>query len=196
MGDRPDPAVAAREAGARLLVAGGGDQLSMFEADGAPVGPERRLPGRPAGSGNKLKGKLRELFTARGFRDPAEQLAMLAGLDRPDLHPLAYAAQIAVELGEPVLAVAGMMRQAATDLMPYWHAKLTPDVTFAQTVVPIMMQMPGAAPGVVIEGVAGSLDHPFAPADVRAGLVEQYQGLGGGDMGRDASAIRTEGVSD
>lgn len=193
MADKPDFAAMNRAAGERLQDVGA--QLSMFAADGAPVGPEARRPGRPAGAGNKLKGKLRDLATARGYRDPAEQLAMIAGLDRPDVHPLAYAGQIAELIGEPVLAVAGMMRQAAAELMPYWHAKLTPDVTFAQTVVPILMQMPGAAPGQVIEGMAGAMLHPYAPLDVRAALTQRNQGLSGSDDAGGGDAIRTDEVS-
>ena len=122
-----------------------GEQLGLFGPEGAAIEPaERRAgPGRPAGSGNKLKSKLGQLMAARGYRDPAEHLAMLAGLDRPDLHPLALAAALAEELGEDVAAVMREMRQAAGELLPYWHAKVTPDVTVHQTAVQVVM--PGAA---------------------------------------------------
>ena len=129
------------ERGSRI--ADEGEQLGLFGEEGAPIPPERRAgPGRPAGSGNKLKGKLRDLLAARGYRDPAEQLAMLAGLDRPDLHPLAHAALLAEQTGEDVAAVMREMRQAAGELMPYWHAKMTPDVAITQAV---QIVMPGAA---------------------------------------------------
>lgn len=105
---------------------------------------------------------MREYFTARGYRDPAEQLAMIAGLDRPDLHPMAYAAQVAQELGEDVTAVLREMRQAAGELLPYWHAKLTPDVQ-VQAPVQILMAGPGGAVGLSVDGAAGE----FEPLDVR-----------------------------
>lgn len=129
--------------GARI--AAEGEQLGLFGPEGAAIEPaERRAgPGRPAGSGNKLKSKLGQLMAARGYRDPAEQLAMLAGLDRPDLHPMALAALLAEQTGEDVAAVMREIRQAASELMPYWHAKVTPDVAVHQTAVQVVM--PGAA---------------------------------------------------
>ncbi|GAB1361809.1 hypothetical protein MASR1M32_10450 [Rhodobacter sp.] len=195
-GDKPSREDLARMAGDALLDAGAPDQLNMFGDDkGAVVPVERRAgPGRPAGSGNRIKAKLRDYMAAQGYRDPAAQLAMLAGLDRPDLHPLGYAAQIAATLGEPVTEVAKLMRQAAADLMPYWHAKLTPDVSVQAPAVNIGLVIGDAAGGLraAPDGtVAPHLD-PYAPLDVRLGIFEQDQSLG--DDGADASdsAHRTE----
>ena len=172
----------ARLGGKNLLTAGGPEgQLDMFgDGQGAAVPVEaRKGPGRPAGAGNKLKAKLRDLMSARGYRDPAEQLAMLAGLDRPDLHPLGYAALIAAELGEPVTAVASLMRQAAAELMPYHHAKITPDAVVNAPAVNILMAGQGAAVGIAAS-VQGNPD-AFAPLDVRLGHIEQNQQVSGGD---------------
>lgn len=179
--EKPSRQDLARMGGQNLLAAGAPDgQLSMFGDDqGAAVPVEARKPGRPAGSGNKLKAKLRDLMAARGYRDPAEQLAMLAGLDRPDLHPLGYAALIAAELGEPVTAVASLMRQAAAELMPYHHAKITPDAVVNAPAVNILMAGQGVAVGIAAS-VQGDPD-AFAPLDVRLGHIEQNQQVSGGD---------------
>lgn len=182
MGDKPSRTDLARLGGNTLLTDGApGGQLDMFGDDkGAAVPVERRAgPGRPAGSGNKLKGKLKDYMAAQGYRDPAAQLAMLAGLDRPDLHPLGYAAQIAAALGEPVTAVAGLMRQAAAELMPYWHAKITPDVAVQAPAVNILMASDGAS--VAIAGVPAQGGDDFAPLDVRIAQMLENQRVSGGD---------------
>ncbi|WP_112312507.1 hypothetical protein [Pseudogemmobacter bohemicus] len=181
-GDKPDPREIAMAAGRALLAereAGG--QLDMFGGDQGEAVPveDRRGPGRPAGSSNKLRGKIRELMAARGYRDPAEQLAMLAGLDRPDLHPLGYAAQIAATLGEPVMLVAREMRQAAAELMPYWHAKITPDIAVQAPAVNILMA--GDAAAVAVQGAMPGAGAGFAPLDVRMMQIEQNQQVSGGD---------------
>lgn len=123
----------------------GGEQLDMWGESGSVVpAAQRSGPGRPAGSPNKLTAKLGQLMAQRGYRDPAEHLAMMAGLDRPDVHPIAYAAQIAAELGEDVMDVAKVMRQAAADVLPYYHAKLTPDVQVNLPVMQVTMAAPMA----------------------------------------------------
>jgi hypothetical protein len=162
-----DPKViASRKIAAEQLLEGG-EQLSMFGEGGATVpAAERSGPGRPPGAQNKLKVKLGQYLAQKGYRDPAEQLAMLAGLDRPDVHPLAYAAEIARLLGEDVMAVARERRQAADALMPYWHPKLTPDTVIKADRVGILMAGPG---GLQLAGEGGAQD-PFAPADVRFAL--------------------------
>ncbi|MEL6886887.1 MAG: hypothetical protein AAFP87_20435 [Pseudomonadota bacterium] len=140
-----DPKViAARKASADRLLEEG-EQLDMWGGDGAVVPASQRGPGRPAGSGNKLKAKLRDYMAGQGYRDPAVQLAMMAGLDRPDVHPWAYAAQIGRELGEDTADVLKVMRQAAADVLPYYHAKLTPDVTVNAPTMNITMAAPGTA---------------------------------------------------
>lgn len=175
-----------------------GAQLGFFGDDGAPIAPNdpRRGPGRPAGAQNKLKSKVRDYLAAKGYRDPAEQLAMLAGLDQRELHPMAYAAQVAQLLGEPVMAVAREMRAAAEALLPYWHAKLTPDVQVNMPVVPIMMAVPGGMVGPDGMGGGQVLDgHAFAPLDVRAGLAHETvenQGLGDGASDGADGGARTE----
>ncbi|WP_226779002.1 hypothetical protein [Oceaniglobus trochenteri] len=146
--EKPDKRELRKMAAGNLLE--GGAQLDMFGDEGEVVPVETRSgPGRPAGSGNKLKTKVRAFMAAKGYRDPVEQLAMLAGMDRPDLHPLAYAAQIAEHLGEDVMDVAKVMRQAAADVLPYWHAKVTPDVQLNLPVMNVQMAppMPGQAAG-------------------------------------------------
>lgn len=65
-----------------------GDQLSLF---GPPVplppagegeaGEQGKRIGRPPGARNKVKAALRDLMAAQGWRDPAQQLAYLAGLN-------------------------------------------------------------------------------------------------------------------
>ena len=188
MPSRSEIEAANRKAGKALLAEG--EQLGLFGPEGKPV--ERRAgPGRPAGAGNKLKGKLRDLMAARGYRDPAEQLAMIAGLDQRELHPMAYAASVAASIGEPVLAVAREMRQAAAELMPYWHAKITPDVLQQGAQVNILMQ---GADGTVALRVEGGSD-PFAPLDARLGMnreTVEYQGLDDGAPEGSDNEARTE----
>lgn len=194
MADKPDQRTLNRMAGEALLR--DGQQADMFGEDGAVVPVERRAgPGRPAGAGNKVKTKLREYMAGQGYRDPAVQLAMLAGLDRPDLHPLGYAAQIAEVLGVPVTDVAREMRQASDALMPYWHAKITPDVAVTAPAVNILMAGPGGAVALSVPGAAD----PFAPLDVRmagAGQIQSNQQVADGTASHSDAAIRTGEVSD
>lgn len=136
-----------------------GAQLSMFEQDGGAIRPddERRGPGRPKGAANKLKTKIKEYMLGMGYRDPMQQLAMLSGIDRPDLHPMAYAAMIAQELGCSVMEVQREMRQATAELMPYWHAKVTPDVNAgAGAQVNIIQAAPGAQVAAVQSGASST----------------------------------------
>lgn len=194
-----DPKEARAKAAGRVLDAG--EQLGLFAGDGQAVPVERRAgPGRPPGATNKIKAKLRDLMAVRGYRDPAEQLAMIAGLDRPDVHPMALAAAIAAELGEDMVAVVREMRLAAGELMPYWHPKLTPDVAVTAPAVNILMAGADGSVAVQVGGAAAGAD-PFAPLDVRldggAGrigeTVEHQQVSGAPDDGAD-DAARTEGA--
>jgi hypothetical protein len=66
--------------------------------------------------------------------------------------------------------VAREMRQAAGELMPYWHAKITPDVSVQAPAVNILMQGASGAVGMAIEGT-----DPFAPLNVRLGQMQQNQ---------------------
>lgn len=196
MSDKPNPAWLARNGGKQLEEQGA--QLGFFGESGEPIAPvdAKRGAGRPAGAGNKLKSKIKDYLAAKGYRDPAEQLAMLAGLDQRELHPMAYAAQVAQLLAVPVTDVIREMRQASAELMPYWHAKLTPDVSVTAPSVNILMQ--GAGGVITMDSGQGGLD-PFAPLDVRAGLdVEsvEYQQVNEGDDASRVSSPRIEGLSD
>jgi hypothetical protein len=174
-----------------------GVQLGMFGPEGEVVAPAGRAgPGRPPGAQNKLKARVRDYLAGKGYRDPAEQLALLAGLDRRDKHPLHVAAEIAAALGEDVMAVAREMRQAAEGLMPYWHPKLTPDVSVSAPSVNILMQ--GSDGSVGISLAMGGEDR-FAPLDVRAGLTidgtiegQSNQGLSDDADTQSDAASRTE----
>ena len=140
-----DPKLIAARQGAAHQLLEEGSQLDMWGEDGEARPAASRGPGRPAGSANKLKTKLREYMAGQGYRDPAVQLAMMAGLDRPDMHPIAYAAAIARELGEDTMDVLKVMRQAAADVLPYYHAKLTPDVSVQNATMNITMAPQGSA---------------------------------------------------
>lgn len=190
MGDKPSAEQLARIGGAMLERDGA--QLGFFGDDGQPIAPNdvRRGAGRPAGAGNKVKSKIRDYLAGKGYRDPAEQLAMLAGLDQRELHPMAYAAQVAQLLGVAVTDVIREMRQAAGELMPYWHAKLTPDVQVNVPSVNILMAGMGGVP--VLD--AGGAD-PFAPLDIRAGLISESvenQEVSEGDGDAFGQEVRTE----
>ncbi len=172
-----------REAAERFL--DGGEQLDMFGSGGSvvPAG-DRRGPGRPAGASNKLTSKVREFMAHQGYRDPAEQLAMMAGLDRPDLHPMAYAGQIAELLGEDMADVLKVMRQAAADVMPYWHAKLTPDVRVDAPVMNVLMAAPGAS--------AEQVRRVVGPPPMPEAKGTQDQGVSQSDDGDNDGEGRTE----
>lgn len=188
---------------AQRLIEQGSGQLGMFGPEGEVLPPATRGPGRPPGAQNKLKSRLKDYLAAKGYRDPAEHLALLAGLDRRDKHPLHVAAEIAAALGEDVMAVAREMRQATEALMPYWHAKLTPDVQVNAPAVSILMQGSDGAVGISL-GQGG--EDPYAPLDVRVGLLpgpeegdeDQGQGnqaLSEGQGVQSDAASRTDEVS-
>ncbi|MEO1606744.1 MAG: hypothetical protein AAFU34_15610 [Pseudomonadota bacterium] len=122
-------------------------QLGMFEEDGAAVPAAERGRGRPPGSRNRINAKLRELLTVKGYADPAERLAQIAGLDRPDLHPVAYATMIAESIGESTGDVLKVQRQALADLLPYFHKKLAPDVAIQQSNAMFVTMGGAGAPG-------------------------------------------------
>jgi hypothetical protein len=184
---------------AEKLIEQGSGQLGMFGPEGEVLPPSSRGPGRPPGAQNKLKSRLKDYLAAKGYRDPAEHLALLAGLDRRDKHPLHVAAEIAAALGEDVMAVAREMRQATEALMPYWHAKLTPDVQVNAPSVSILMQGMDGSVGISL-GAGG--DDPFAPLDVRVGLLpgsedeaQGNQALSEGQGVQSDSASRTDEVT-
>lgn len=162
-----DPKQRASDRAEKLIEQGSG-QLGMFGAEGEVLPPSTRGPGRPPGAQNKLKSRLRDYLSAKGYRDPAEHLALLAGLDRRDKHPLHVAAEIAAALGEDTMAVVREMRQATEALLPYWHAKLTPDVQVNAPSVSILMQDGSGAVGI---SLGAGVEDPFAPLDVRLGML-------------------------
>lgn len=143
---RDPKTIAARQGQADAFLTNG-VQIDMFGEDGKSIPPSERqakgLGGRPAGAKNKLKQKVAEYMAARGFRDPVDQLAMIAGLDRPDLHPMAYAAMIAEQLGEDTADVLKVMRQAASDILPYFHPKVTPEVQINADQMNVLVAAPG-----------------------------------------------------
>lgn len=147
-----------------------GAQAGLFGEDGEAMPPAVRAPGRPKGSPNKVNSKLRELMAHRGYRDPVEMLAKVAGLDRPDLHPVAYAAQVAEVLGEDTLDVLRVQAKAASDLLPYYHQKITPDQTKVQIAAQINMDR--GAGGKTIEGLAA-----YAPPPMPGEETEENQDL-------------------
>lgn len=199
MADRDQIEQARRDAKVRAAqdLRQGGAQLALFGQDGAAVAPEaRKGPGRPAGAKNKLTQKLAQLMATRGYRDPAEQLAMLAGLDRPDLHPLALAGELAELVEADPLAVLAQMRQAAADLMPYWHGKVTPDQAQQPPTQIVAVPVPTWA-----------ADRPAELRDITPGArriappplpheIQQNQGLAEAETRPSDAANRTDGAND
>lgn len=175
--------IAARQGHADRLL-DEGEQLDMWGEDGTAVPAVQRGPGRPSGAQNKLKTKLRDYMAGQGYRDPAVQLAMIAGLDRPDVHPWAYAAQIARELGEDTADVLKVMRQAASDVLPYYHAKLTPDVSVQQATMNITMAAPGSA--------GDPSSRAMRPPPMPSEQMQQNQELSESDEGDNSDGVRTE----
>jgi hypothetical protein len=119
-------------------------ELALF-GDQPIAPPIKRGPGRPAGSPNRTTLQLQALLRARGYRDPAEFLASIVSMSLADLEKV---------LGndcEPIEALK-LQRQAAADLMPYFHTRMPQAVEF---------KAPEARPLVVISMGA-------ATADVRA----------------------------
>ncbi|MEO0380506.1 MAG: hypothetical protein AAF252_09560 [Pseudomonadota bacterium] len=178
-----DPKLIAARQGSADQLLNKGQQLDMWGENAEPVPAASRGPGRPAGAQNKLKTKLRDYMAGQGYRDPAVQLAMMAGLDRPDVHPIAYAAAIARELGEDTMDVLKVMRQAAADLVPYYHAKLTPDVSVQQATMNITMAPPGAA--------ASPTERVVGPPPMPNENVQQNQQVSESDTGEHSDGSDT-----
>lgn len=173
-----------QDRGSRLL--DDGQQLGLFSDDQGGIVPveQRSGPGRPAGAPNKAKTKLREYFTGRGYRDPAEQLALIAGLDRPDMHPLGHAAMLAELTGLDMMEVLKLQRQAASDLMPYWHAKLTPDVAIQNAQMNITMAPQGTS--------SDPSSRRMGPPPLPSEQSEQKQQVNDSDDADNSDGVRTE----
>ncbi len=161
--------------------------------------------GRPAGSKNKTGAQLGAYLRGLGYRDPAARLAMIAGLNS-NLDPVELATEqarlVAESLGaeKPGAAVVlGMLKEqraALEGLMPYWHAKLTPDVN-NNTQVNMALMVGGGAPA--DQGAErprqslppGEMAFAFTPANIK-----QNQGLIEGRAEISNEHSLTEGSSD
>lgn len=93
----------------------GTDILAMVaETVAAPA----RARGRPAGSVNRKNGDLIRYLQARGHRDPMVTLSMIQSADFDQLCRMVGATG-----AKQKIAVLGILRGAAADLMPYHHSK-------------------------------------------------------------------------
>lgn len=82
------------------------------------VAAPARARGRPLGAANRKNGDLIRYLQARGHRDPMVTLSMIQSADFGALCRLVGAGG-----AKQKLAVLGIIRGAAADLMPYHHAK-------------------------------------------------------------------------
>jgi hypothetical protein len=82
------------------------------------VAAPARARGRPAGSPNRKNGDLIRYLAARGHRDPMVTLSMIQSADFG-----ALCKAVGAETAKHKIAVLGIIRGAAADLMPYHHAK-------------------------------------------------------------------------
>jgi len=82
------------------------------------VAAPARARGRPLGAANRKNGDLIRYLQARGHRDPMVTLSMIQSADFGALCKLVGAGG-----AKQKLAVLGIIRGAAADLMPYHHAK-------------------------------------------------------------------------
>ncbi|TPN57161.1 hypothetical protein [Mesorhizobium sp. B1-1-7] len=118
---------AAIEAGAELpgadpldllagLPDGEGDDVLALAAE--IVAAPARARGRPLGAANRKNGDLIRYLAARGHRDPMVTLSMIQSADFGELCKM-----VGAETAKHKIAVLGVIRGAAADLMPYHHAK-------------------------------------------------------------------------
>lgn len=82
------------------------------------VAAPARARGRPLGAANRKNGDLIRYLAARGHRDPMVTLSMIQSADFGALCRLVGAGG-----AKQKLAVLGIIRGAAADLLPYHHAK-------------------------------------------------------------------------
>ncbi|OBQ59583.1 hypothetical protein EFV37_22105 [Mesorhizobium loti] len=82
------------------------------------VAAPARARGRPMGAANRKNGDLIRYLQARGHRDPMVTLSMIQSADFGALCKMVGAAG-----AKQKIAVLGIIRGAAADLMPYHHAK-------------------------------------------------------------------------
>lgn len=95
---------------------GEGDDALALAAE--IVASPARARGRPPGAVNRKNGDLIRYLQARGHRDPMVTLSMIQSADFGALCKLVGAAG-----AKQKIAVLGIIRGAAADLMPYHHAK-------------------------------------------------------------------------
>lgn len=144
----------------------GDDHLALVaELVAAP----NRARGRPLGAANRKNGDLIRYLAARGHRDPMVTLSMIQSADFAGLCALVGATS-----AKHKLAVLGIMKSAATDLLPYNHSKKPqqlelPDAGGSKRAVMIIGDGNNVA---VIQGNGYASDEFLPPAE-----VQQNQGV-------------------
>lgn len=94
------------------------DAVDTFELVAELTLSQKRGAGRPLGSGNRKNGELIKLLAARGHRDPMVTLSLIQTMDFG-----AACAMVGATKAKEKIAVLGLIKAAATDLMPYHHSK-------------------------------------------------------------------------
>jgi hypothetical protein len=95
---------------------GEGDDVLALAAE--LVASPARARGRPLGAANRKNGDMIRYLQARGHRDPMVTLSMIQSADFG-----ALCKAVGAETAKHKLAVLGIMRGAAADLLPYHHGK-------------------------------------------------------------------------
>lgn len=144
--DRPD------EAQPSLLLADPDDEFCLFRGPVRHVANTRdtakRARGRPKGSTNRASSDLANYLLSMGYRDPALILADIANADPTEL---------ASELSAPYRVMAGpnegalvensitpdvalkLIKDAAAELLPYFHSKRPQQLDVKQTALGVMV---------------------------------------------------------
>ena len=102
------------------LIAGlpDGEGTDLLALAAELVASPARARGRPAGSVNRKNGDMIRYLAARGHRDPMVTLSMIQSADFG-----ALCKAVGAETAKHKIAVLGIMRGAAADLLPYHHGK-------------------------------------------------------------------------
>ncbi len=95
---------------------GEGDDVLALVAE--MVAAPARARGRPQGAANRKNGDLIRYLQARGHRDPMVTLSMIQSADF-----LGLCTMVGATKAKEKIAVLGIIRGAAADMMPYHHAK-------------------------------------------------------------------------
>ncbi|TIU45010.1 MAG: hypothetical protein E5W19_32195 [Mesorhizobium sp.] len=95
---------------------GEGDDVLALAAE--LVAAPSRARGRPQGAANRKNGDMIRYLQARGHRDPMVTLSMIQSADFGALCKM-----VGAETAKHKIAVLGIMRGAAADLLPYHHGK-------------------------------------------------------------------------